>query len=214
MDEEDALSSNDSVQEWSDAVAAATATPSGGAVAALATALSASLVAMVAGLTTRREKYAAVHDHARATLERAEFLRADLLDMATLDAVAVAEYMDALTLPQSTEFERTAREAAKRAALIEAARVQLELLHQAAEVSELAEAMAGSGLATAIGDAAAASFLAAAASRSSYWSIRSNLKAVGWPDEARVLIDTAWTMLELVESAEMRVQQLLEDRVG
>ena len=214
MDEEDALSSTNSIQEWSDAVAAATSTPSGGAVAALATALSASLVAMVAGLTTRREKYAAVHDHARATLERAEFLRGDLLDMATLDAVAVAEYMDALTLPQSNEFERTAREAAKRAALIEAARVQLELLHQAAEVAELAEAMAGSGLATAIGDAAAASFLAAAASRSAYWSIRSNLKAAGWPDEARVLIDTAWTMLEQVESAELRVQQLLEDRVG
>jgi len=214
MDVEDALSSNNSLQEWSDAVAAATSTPSGGAVAALATALSASLVAMVAGLTTRREKYAAVHDQARATLERAEILRADLLDMATLDAVAVAEFMDALGLPQATEFERTAREAAKRAALIEAARVQLELLHQATEVAELAEAMAGSGLATAIGDAAAASFLAAATSRSAYWSIRSNLKAARWPEEARVLIDTAWTMLEQVESAEMRVQQLLEDRVG
>jgi formiminotetrahydrofolate cyclodeaminase len=169
---------------------------------------------MVAGLTLRREKYAAVHDHARAVLERADILRGDLLEMATLDAVAVAEYMDALTLPQATEFERTAREAAKRAALIEAARVQLELLHQAAEVAELAEAMAGSGLATAIGDAAAASFLAAATSRSAYWSIRSNLKAGGWPEEARVLIDSAWTLLEQVESAEVRVQQLLEDRVG
>jgi formiminotetrahydrofolate cyclodeaminase len=214
MNEEDALGSHCSVQEWSDAVAAATSTPSGGAVAALATALSAALVAMVAGLTMRREKYAAVHDRARVTLERAELLRADLLDMATLDAVAVAEYMDALGLPQATEFERTAREAAKRAALIEAARVQLELLHQAREVAQLAETMAGSGLATAIGDAAAASFLAAATSRSAYWSIRSNLKAVGWPEEARVLIDTAWTMLEQVESAEMRVQELLEDRVG
>ncbi|MEP7228313.1 MAG: cyclodeaminase/cyclohydrolase family protein [Gemmatimonadales bacterium] len=214
MDEEDALGSQSSLQEWSDAVAAATSTPAGGAVAALATALSASLVAMVAGLTTRREKYAAVHDHARETLERAEILRVDLMDMAALDAVAVAEYIDALGLPQTTEFERTAREAAKRAALIEAARVQLELLHQAAEVAELAEAMAGSGLATAIGDAAAASFLAAATSRSAYWSIRSNLKAVGWPEEARILIDTAWTMLERVESAEMRVQQLLEYRVG
>jgi formiminotetrahydrofolate cyclodeaminase len=214
MNEEDALGSHCSVQEWSDAVAAATSTPSGGAVAALATALSAALVAMVAGLTMRREKYAAVHDRARVTLERAELLRADLLDMATLDAVAVAEYMDALGLPQATEFERTAREAAKRAALIEAARVQLELLHQAREVAQLAETMAGSGLATAIGDAAAASFLAAATSRSAYWSIRSNLKAAGWPEEARVLIDTAWTMLEQVESAEMRVQELLEDRVG
>jgi formiminotetrahydrofolate cyclodeaminase len=214
MNEEDAFGSHNSLQEWSDAVAAATSTPAGGAVAALATALAASLVAMVAGLTTRREKYAAVHAHARATLERAEQLRSDLMEMATLDAVAVAEYMDALSLPQGTEFERTAREAAKRAALLEAARVQLELLHQAAEVAELAEAMVGSGLATAIGDAASASFLAAATSRSAYWSIRSNLKAVGWPEEARVLIDSAWVALEQVETAEARVQQMLEDRVG
>jgi methenyltetrahydrofolate cyclohydrolase len=214
MDEEDALGSEHSVQQWSDAVAAATTTPAGGAAAALATALAASLVAMVAGLTTRREKYAAVHDHARDTLRRAHELRADLLEMAALDAVAVAEYMDALSLPQATEFERTAREAAKRAALIEAARVQLELLHQAAEVAELAESMVGSGLATAIGDAASACFLAAATSRSAYWSIRSNLKAVRWPEEARILIDSAWMALEQVESAELRVQQLLETRVG
>jgi formiminotetrahydrofolate cyclodeaminase len=214
MDQEDTLGSEHSLQEWSDAVAAATSTPAGGAVAALATALAASLVTMVAGLTIRREKYAAVHDHARDTLQRAEQLRSDLMEMATLDAVAVAEYMDALKLPQGTEFERTAREAAKRAALIEAARVQLELLHQAAEVAELAEAMVSSGLATAIGDAASAGFVAAAASRSAYWSIRSNLKALGWPEEARLLIDSGWTALELVEGAEMRVQQLLEDRVG
>ena len=147
-------------------------------------------------------------------MDQRDRFRRCLTGLAVGDAVAVAEYMEALTLPQNTEFERTAREAAKRAALIEAARVQLELLHQAAEVAELAEAMAGSGLATAIGDAAAASFLAAAASRSAYWSIRSNLKAVGWPEEARLLIDTAWATLEQVESAELRVQQLLEDRVG
>lgn len=214
MDEEVALGSENTVQEWSDAVAAASSTPAGGAVAALATALAASLVAMVAGLTVLREKYAAVHDHARDTLERAERLRGDLLEMATLDAVAVAEYMDALRLPQGTEFERTAREAAKRAALIEAARIQLELLHQAAEVAELAEGMVGSGLATAIGDAATASFLAAATSRSAYWSIRSNLKALGWPEETRLLMDRGWVALERVEAAELRVQQLLEDRVG
>ncbi len=214
MDEEGVLDSEHSIQEWSAAVAAATSTPAGGAVAALATALAASLVAMVAGLTVQREKYAAVHDHARDTFQRAEQLRTDLMDMATLDAVAVAEYMDALSLPQATEFERTAREAAKRIALIEAARVQLELLHQASEVADLAESMVGSGVATAIGDAAAAALLAAATSRSAYWSIRSNLKAARWPEEARVMIDAAWTSLEQVEAAELRVQQLLEERIG
>jgi len=81
-------------------------------------------------------------------------------------------------------------------------------------VADLAEAMAGSGLATAIGDAASAGLLAAATGRSAYWSIRSNLKAARWPEEARLLIDSAWVALEQVEASELRVQQLLEDRVG
>jgi formiminotetrahydrofolate cyclodeaminase len=169
---------------------------------------------MVAGLTTRREKYAAVHGYAQEILERADVLRADLLELARHDAVVIAEYLDALTLPQATEFERTARDAARRAALFEAARVQLELLDLASEVSALAEAMVGSGVATAIGDAATASFLAAATSRSAYWSIRSNLRLMGRPDETRALVQSAVVTLERVEAAEIRVRQVLDERVG
>jgi formiminotetrahydrofolate cyclodeaminase len=214
MDDIEILGSESSIQQWADAVAAANATPAGGAVAALASALAASLVEMVAGLTTRREKYAAVHGYAQEILERAEVLRADLLDLARQDAVVIAEYLDALTLPQGTEFERTARDAARRASLLEAARVQLELLDQSAEVAALAEAMVGSGVATAIGDAATASFLAGAASRSAYWSIRGNLKLIGRPDETRALVESAVVTLERVEAAEIRVRQVLDERVG
>jgi formiminotetrahydrofolate cyclodeaminase len=214
MDEIDILGTESSVLQWSDAVAAANATPAGGSVAALAAALAASLVAMVAGLTTRREKYAAVHGYAQEILDRAETLRRDLLELARHDAIVVAEFMDALTLPQGTEFERTAREAARRAALLEAARVQLELLDQASEVASLAEAMVGSGVATAIGDAATGSFLAAAACRSAYWSIRSNLRSMNRPDETRYLIESAVVTLERVEAAEIRVRQVLDERVG
>ena len=214
IDDTDLLSSNSSLQDWSDAIAAASPTPAGGAVAAVAAALAAALVTMVAGLTIRREKYVAVHSRARETLERAQALRDDLLDLAIEDAIAVAEYMEALGLPQGTEFERTGREAAKRAALIEAARVQIELLHQSLEIAQMAEAMVGSGLASAIGDAAAASFLATATSRCAYWSIRSNLKTIGRPEESRLLMDTAQSLLEQVERAEERVRLLLEDRVS
>jgi formiminotetrahydrofolate cyclodeaminase len=214
MDEIDLLTGDSPLQAWSDAVAAPNAVPAGGAVAALASALAAALVAMVAGLTTRREKYAAVHGYARETLERSDTLRRALLDLATQDAIVVAEYMDALSLPQATEFERTAREAARRAALLEAALIQLELLDQAAEVAALAEAMVGSGLATAIGDAATASFLAAAASRSAYWNIRGNVRSIGRPDEMRSLVESAVVTLDRVEAAEIRVRQLLDERVG
>ena len=214
MDDIEILGTESSMLQWSDAVAAPNATPAGGSVAALASALAASLVAMVAGLTTRREKYAAVHAYAEEILARAEGLRLDLLELARHDAIVVAEFMDALSLPQSTEFERTAREAARRAALLEAARVQLELLDQAAEIASLAEAMVGSGVATAIGDAATASFLAAAASRSAYWSIRSNLRSINEPEETRPLIESAVVTLDRVEAAEIRVRQVLDERVG
>jgi methenyltetrahydrofolate cyclohydrolase len=214
MDDTEILGGESSIQQWSDAVAGASATPAGGAVAALASALAASLVAMVAGLTTRREKYAAVHGYAQEILERAEVLRGDLVELARQDAIVIAEYLDALTLPHGTEFERTARDAARRAALFEAARVQLELLDQASDVASLAEAMVGSGVATAIGDAATASFLAAAASRSAYWSIRGNLKLIGRPDETRALVESAVVTLERVEAAEIRVRQVLDERVG
>ncbi|HEV2086400.1 MAG TPA: cyclodeaminase/cyclohydrolase family protein, partial [Gemmatimonadales bacterium] len=116
--------------------------------------------------------------------------------------------------PQGTEFERTAREAARRATLLEAARVQLELLHQAGDVAALSEAMAGSGVATAIGDAATAAFLAVAAGRSAYWSVRSNLRQLGQPEDYRSLIETASGTLELLEEIEIRVRQLLDERVG
>jgi formiminotetrahydrofolate cyclodeaminase len=216
MDDIEILSPESSLQQWSDAVAAPTSAPAGGAIASVAAALAAALVTMVAGLTTRREKYAAVHGYARETLERANQLRGDLLDLAVQDATVVNEYLDALALPQGTEFERTARDAARRAALVEAARLQLRLLQDAAEVAALAEAMVGSGVATAIGDAATASFLAGAASRSAYWSIRSNLKALGLgrAEEHRPLIETAVVTLDRVEAAEIRVRQVLDERVG
>jgi methenyltetrahydrofolate cyclohydrolase len=214
MDHLDTLTGDSTLQEWSDAVAAANATPAGGAVAALTAALAAALVAMVAGLTIRREKYAAVHSYAEETLQRAELLRAELLDLARQDAIVVAEYMDALTLPQASEFERTAREAARRAALLEAARVQLELLDHSAEVAGLAEGMVGSGVATAIGDAATASFIAAATCRSAYWSIRSNLKLIGRPEETRPLVESAVVTLDRVEASEIRVRQVLDERIG
>ena len=95
--------------------------------------------------------------------------------MATYDAEAVAEYMEALRLPQTTEFERTAREAAGEHPAGSGPGSD-GALHQAGEVAALAEAMVGSGVATACGDAANADS-GVAAGRSAYWSIRSNLRS-------------------------------------
>lgn len=205
--------SGTSLRAWVDAIAAGTATPAGGAAAAIVAALAASLAAMVAKLTTTKDQYAAAHDQARQAAAWADRARSELLSLAEWDAATFAEFVAALALPRDTDEQRGRREEAKRGALLAGARVQSEVLSLTVQVARTAEAMARSGLASAVGDAATASFLCTAASRSAYWAIRSNLRSAGQPTGTGLRLDTALEWVEEVEAAERRVRQLLDERI-
>jgi formiminotetrahydrofolate cyclodeaminase len=196
--------------EWIAALARPSAAAAGGTAAALGGALASALVGMVAGLTLQREKYAAVHPQAQRSLDRTTELSRELVDLAAQDAEAFVRFGEALALPRASEAERAAREMAKQAALRTGTALQLELLGRLAEIAELASAMADGGLASAVGDAATASFLAAGAARSAYWAIRSNVQ--GAPS-AKATLERALALLERVEATEWRVRQLLNERV-
>ncbi len=202
-----------SLKHWLDAVAAPTAAPGGGAAAAVAGALGAALVQMVAGLTGAREKYAPVHDMAARAGVKAERLRDGMLSLAARDARAFDGFTRALALPATTSDERERRARAKADALAVGAAVQLELLAHLAQVADLSLEIAEQGLASAVGDAATAAFLAVGAARSAYWSVRSNLAEVAGGVADRERVGAATTLLERVEDAERRVRHLLEARV-
>ncbi len=204
---------NDSLKQWLDALAAPTMTPAGGAAAAVAGALAAALVQMVAGLTVEREKYADVHDLAARARVKAERLRDGALALAARDARAFEAFGRALAMPAGASDERERRSRAKADALGAGAAVQLELLSHLAQVTELALEVAEQGLATAVGDAATAAFLALGAARSAYWSVRSNLADAGGGTGDRERLATAKTLLERVEDGERRVRHRLEGRV-
>ena len=199
---------------WLVAIAAPTPSPAGGSAAAIAGALGAALAEMVAGLTARREKYAAVHPEARQTVERAAGLRTRLAALAVRDAETFAGFTAALALPKRTPEEQAARASARDAALQEGAAVQLELLDGLAETADLAAAMTERGLAGALGDAATGALLAAAAARSASWAIRSNLEGAGDRAAAARQVTQAGELLDRVERAEQRVLELLRARVG
>ena len=201
------------LNEWLAAIAAATPEYAGGSAAAVAGALGAALVEMVAGLTERREKYAAVHPEARDAVARAARLRERLPALAVKDAEAFAGFTAALAMPKTTPAEQAARRAAQDEALREGTAVQLELLEALAEVAELALAVTERGLAGAAGDAATGALLAAAAGRSAGWAVRSNL-AGATDAAARGDVAQARDLLSRVESAERRVLALLEQRAG
>jgi formiminotetrahydrofolate cyclodeaminase len=199
--------------DWSDALAAHTATPAGGSAAAIAAGLGAALVAMVAGLTASRLSYAESRPECDAAGERAEFLRRRLLALAEEDAEAFREVLEALALPRGSEEEIARRTAARDDALKAAAAVQYELVLLAGETADLGESLVQRGLRSAVGDAGTAVFLAAAGARAAYWAIRSNLRRLHDDPEAERMADRALERLEEVETTESRVQRRLAEQM-
>jgi formiminotetrahydrofolate cyclodeaminase len=200
-------------QDWFDSIAAPTASPGGGAAAALTAAFAASLVEMVAGLTVERKQYAATRDEAERIRDRAAALRRELVVLASDDAERFQDFVRALSLPHHTELERTQRADAKRTALQGASQVQYELLLRLVEVSDLGLSIAQRGHAGSMGDAATAVFLAAGAARGAYWAIRSNLGGGETRAESTSLLGSALAKLDQVEADEWRVRQLLSERI-
>jgi formiminotetrahydrofolate cyclodeaminase len=164
-------------------------------------------------LTLARERYAPAHERAADAGRRGAELRRELLSLATRDAEAFAAFTRALALPRATESERADRDRAKRVALRTGADLQLALLGHASVLAALAADLAEHGAASALGDAAAAGFLAAAAARSAYWAARANLQLLGEHGEGRRELDEGLGRLERAEAAEWKIRQLLNERI-
>jgi methenyltetrahydrofolate cyclohydrolase len=202
-----------SLVKWCEAIAGPSVSPGGGSAAAIAAGLAAAVLQMVAGLTGVREKYADVHAQARETETRAAELRQRLLGLAVHDAEVLDELTSVLAKSQESDAQRAARAAARRMVLHQAASVQFDLLGCAVEAIDLAVVMAESGLASALGDSATAGFLAAAAARSAFWAIRSDLHAAGSDPESTSRLALALTLLERAEAAELRLREILSERM-
>ena len=179
-----------------EATADGSATPGGGAVAALAGALSAALAAMVARLTIGKKKYAEVEPEMKDVAARADAIRAALTGAIDADSAAFEEVMTAMKMPKETDEQRQSRDAAIQAATQRAIDVPMSVARACVDVLELAGAAAARGNVNAASDAATAVHMARAAIESAGMNVRIN--AAGLEDKA---------------SAQRQVQELKELRV-
>lgn len=161
-----------------DSLAAGTATPGGGGAAGIAGAMAAALVAMVARLTVDKKGYENVREAMAARLERAEALRAGLLDGVARDVAAFDAVMDAFRLPKDTEAQKAARAERVQAALRGATEVPCETARAALEVLTLAAGALAEGNRNAASDAAAAVHLAHAAAQAALLNVDVNLGSI------------------------------------
>jgi len=171
------------VEQFAEALAAATPTPGGGSASAQAGAMAASLIQMMCDLTLGREQYR-VHEQAvQGIRHRAEGLRKDLLALVDRDAQAYDAVVTALRLPKTTETEREARSAALDRANLFAIEAPMAIADACAALMGMASELASKGNVNAVSDVGTAALLAYAGLRGAVLSVRVNLKGV--KDEAR-----------------------------
>ncbi len=197
-----------------DELAAPTPTPGGGSAAAYTAAMSAGLVAMVAGLTMGKKKYAEVEAEMQAVRVQAEELRKELTHAVEDDAVAFEAVMGAFKLPKDSEEQQKARSAAIQRATLDAAHVPLNTAGRSVKVMELALRCAQVGNLSAISDSASALSMARAALTAAGYNVRINVNSLPQKTAGESFILELSALEKQADALEQKLKQALKERGG
>jgi glutamate formiminotransferase/formiminotetrahydrofolate cyclodeaminase len=156
-----------------DSLASLSAVPGGGSAAAYSAAIAAGLVAMVAGLTIGKEKYAAVEAEMKTVRARAERLRGELTQAVAEDARAFEAVLAAFKTAKDTPDDLAIEQAT-----LHAIQIPLDVARKAVELMSLAERCAHIGNMSVITEAASAVSIARAALIAAGYNVRVNVDAL------------------------------------
>jgi methenyltetrahydrofolate cyclohydrolase len=183
--------------------------PGGGSASAVAAALGASLVTMVASLTTGRPKYVDHEAMLGWAAETGRRLSARFLDIADADAAAYGGFAAALKMPRDTEGELAARTEAMRAAARRASEVPLSCVEACLELVQVAEALAGRSNPNAASDVDVAALLGEAAARGAAANVMINLPATGDPELEGRLTQRMTELLAAIDDLASQTHQAI-----
>jgi glutamate formiminotransferase/formiminotetrahydrofolate cyclodeaminase len=164
------------VKDFVTEVSRDTPAPGGGSIAALAGALGASLASMVANLT--KAKNEGQQSQLRHAAETAHRVKDTLVLAVDEDTSAFNSYMDARRLPQTTEAEKAAREAAMLEGLKIAVNVPFQTATLSLEAMKAAAIVVEHGNPASITDGMVGVQMGFAGVRGGIWNVLINLKDI------------------------------------
>lgn len=168
----------ESIGSFPERVAAATPTPGGGSVAALAGVLAAALGQMVCRLTIGKKKFADRAPRVNDILDRLAHLRHSLMTAIEKDAESFDRVLAAYRLPADADADRPIRAEAIQQATKEAATIPLETATDACAVLELLAELAEIGNPNALSDVAVGAQMAIAAVKGASYNVLINLSSI------------------------------------
>ncbi len=186
---------------FAEALASKASVPGGGGASALAGALGAALCSMVGGLTVGKRQYAGVEDDVKSMKDRAEGLRARLLELVDGDAAAFEPLSRAYAIPKDGPGRGEVMEQCLR----DAAAVPMEVLRLACEGIDLHREMERKGNAMLMADVGIGAIMCWAALYGAWLTVKVNTKSMtdreyaeGINAEADALVGKYWKIAEQV----------------
>jgi methenyltetrahydrofolate cyclohydrolase len=187
------------IEDFARRLASSDPVPGGGSASAVAAALGASLVVMVASLTTGRPKYVDHEPMLSWAAETGGRLVDRFLTIADEDATAYAGFAAALKLPRDNDEEIAARTAAMQAAARRSAQAPLTCVEACLDLLQAAEALAGRSNPNAASDVDVAGLLGEAAARGAAANVMINLPSTGDPELQGRLTQRVTELLAAIE---------------
>jgi glutamate formiminotransferase/formiminotetrahydrofolate cyclodeaminase len=195
-------------------LAAPTPTPGGGSAGAFAGAMGAGLVAMVAGLTAGKKKYAEVEAEMQAIRVMAEALRKELTQAVDDDASSFEVLMATFKLPKDTDEQKSARDAAIIQATLNAAHIPLHAAEGAVKVMELALKCAKHGNINAISDSMSGFAMARAGLTAAGYNVRINIHSLEDQSVGDKMLNELAQLEAQAEILEREIRSVMRDRGG
>lgn len=195
------------LSDFAEDLASGQPTPGGGAAAAVAATLAASLIGMVVRLSLDRPKYAehaALHVEALAASDAS---RIRFLELADEDANAYDAYRAARRLPHETEPEEEVRAAATREAARGATQVPLAVVQACHAQIDLVERLAGRTNLNVASDLEVAALLLESAARAAAANVTVNLGSIGDDSFAAAISAELDQRLQQIQSTADRVRE-------
>jgi glutamate formiminotransferase/formiminotetrahydrofolate cyclodeaminase len=187
--------------------------PGGGSVAALCTAMSGALTAMVSNLTVDKKGYEKVKDKVFELAEQAQAIKDKAIQGIDKDTDAFNLMMDAMRMPKKTDEDIAARNAKMEETTQKAILVPLETLELSLTAVELAQQVAAVGNTNALSDAGVSALTALAGAKAAYYNILINLKSITTQAFIDDTLKQSAALIVKIESIAATVEQDISKRL-